>query len=286
MSAPGQALRALWTLAVEAQTPGASELGFDEFASTCEQFCEQAFVDTRAADLVLVSACLHNKARALRYFAETFGPEIEKAALRLRKSDRGPDDVRQMLLDQILVGADGKEAKLAKYSGQGSLKNWVRAVAARSIIDLHRSGSAQRELSGDAGLFENLTDSSDPELQYLKRHYRDEFRRAFEQAVGTLDARDRNTLRHLFVERLTIDEVAALYSIHRSTAARRMASARDALLEQTRASLLANLGVDNTALDSIMRLIDSRFDVSVERVFSEGEAEAQDDVDAEAARKE
>jgi RNA polymerase sigma-70 factor (ECF subfamily) len=88
-------------------------------------------------------------------------------------------------------------------------------------------------------------------------------------AVARLDARARNHLRHVFVDQLGVDQLASLYSCHRSTAARRVAAARDALLAETRAVLIDRLEVSEDELDSIMRLIDSRFEVSVQRIFGE-----------------
>lgn len=235
--------------------------------------------DERAADLYLACACAAGDGRAAAAFAAAYGADLERAAERVRVSGISPDDARQTLLHRILVGDEERPPKIAAYSGRGSLKSWVRAVAARAAIDLHRRGGG-REVSPSEGLFENLTDSSDPEIEYLKRHYRAEFRQAFETAVGRLGARDRNTLRHIFVERLTIDQMAALYAIHRSTAARRMAGARAALLEATRAALAEKLEVGQESLDSIMRLIGSRFEVSVRRIFAAEPAKDDDRDDA------
>ena len=116
-------------------------------------------------------------------------------------------------------------------------------------------------------MLDELSSTDDPELDYLKKHYRAEFGAAFEAAVADLAPRARNHLRHLFVERLTIDQLAALYGVHRSTAARRLATARDALLQATRKQLVDRLQVESGEVDSIMRLIDSHIELSVQRIF-------------------
>jgi RNA polymerase sigma-70 factor (ECF subfamily) len=220
----------------------------------------------RAADLYLACACAARHERAAAVFAAEYGADIERAARRVRAPGVSPDDARQMLLHRILVGDEERAPSIASYGGRGSLRSWVRAVAARAAIDLHRS-AGDREVGAGPSLFDNLTDSSDPEIEYLKRHYQGEFRSAFEQAVASLPAQARNHLRHAFVDQLTIDQLGALYGVDRSTAARRLASARAAQLAATRAALIERLQIADAELDSIMRLIESRFDVSVARIF-------------------
>ncbi len=220
----------------------------------------------RAADLYLACACAGRDERAAAAFAADYGKDLERAARRVRAPGVSADDARQMLLHRILVGDEERPPSIDSYGGRGSLRSWVRAVAARAAIDLHRS-AGDREVGAGPSLFDNLTDSADPEIEYLKRHYQGEFRSAFERAVASLPAQARNHLRHAFVDHLTIDQLGALYGIDRSTAARRLSSARAALLAATRAALIDRLGIADAELDSIMRLIESRFDVSVARIF-------------------
>jgi RNA polymerase sigma-70 factor (ECF subfamily) len=246
------------------------ELAADRFAAFVSRR-GPGLVALRGPDLYLACACAHRVDRAAALFTAEFGADLERAAVRIRAPGVSPEDARQMLLHRILVGDEERRPKIESYSGRGSLRNWVRAVAARAAIDLHRKGG-HRELGATESLLETLTDSADPEIEYLKRHYRDQFNRAFEAAVNALPARSRNYLRHAFIDRLTIDQVAALYGVHRATAARRLAAARDALLAATRTALIEQLEIGETELDSIMRLIGSRFEVSVQRIFA-GDAE-------------
>jgi RNA polymerase sigma-70 factor, ECF subfamily len=222
----------------------------------------------RAADLYLACACAGRSERAAQLFAAEYAADLERAAARVRVPGISAEDARQMLLHRMLVAEEDRAAKIELYDGRGSLRSWVRAVAVRLAIDLHRRGGG-REVSAAEALFENLTDSTDPEIEYLKRHYRDEFKQAFEAAVASLPSQARNHLRHAFVDRLTIDQLGALYGVDRSTAARRLTAARAALLAATRAVLIDRLAIGDTELDSIMQLIGSRFDVSIDRIFGE-----------------
>jgi RNA polymerase sigma-70 factor (ECF subfamily) len=80
-------------------------------------------------------------------------------------------------------------------------------------------------------------------------------------------AEDRNVLRYHFAHGLTIDQIGALYHVHRATAARRVAKARDELLAGTRRRLMARLALNRADLDSVMRLIESSIHVSLRRVL-------------------
>jgi len=69
------------------------------------------------------------------------------------------------------------------------------------------------------------------------------------------------------MERLSIDQIGALYHLHRATAARRVVKAREALLTATRTALAARLGLTTEQLESVLQLIASRMDASVERLL-------------------
>lgn len=223
--------------------------------------------EERLSDLYLVCACASGVAGAADRFVDAFQFDVERATARLVTPGVSPEDARQDLWRSLLVGDADRPAKIASYAGRGSLRGWVRAVAARTVIDLFRRRA--RELGAKDELIDSLVATSDPEIDYLKSHYRTEFRQAFELAVGRLEVRHRNHLRHVFVDRLTVDQLASLYACHRSTAARRINGAREALLAETRGVLIDRLEVSDAELDSIMRLIASHFEVSVHRIFAD-----------------
>src|SRR6185369_9812673 len=109
---------------------------------------------------------------------------------------------------------------------------------------------------------------ADPELQLLKREHAAHFKAAFAEAAGALDAADRLLLKQHLVERLTVDQLGALYGLHRATAARRIAKARDALLLATRIALARRLGVPPERLASVLELVASRLEASIERLLA------------------
>ena len=70
-------------------------------------------------------------------------------------------------------------------------------------------------------------------------------------------------LRLYHVDDLTIDQVGAIYGVHRVTAFRRITRARERLVAGTRRALQTSLAITPTELDSVMRLIHSQLDISV-----------------------
>jgi RNA polymerase sigma-70 factor (ECF subfamily) len=95
------------------------------------------------------------------------------------------------------------------------------------------------------------------------REYASEFRTAFKETLHRLDSRERTVLRYSALDGLSIDEIARLYSVHRSSAARWLVKARTDLLEGTRSRLMTKLDVTPEELDSILRLIQSQLDASL-----------------------
>jgi RNA polymerase sigma-70 factor, ECF subfamily len=221
-------------------------------------------------DLYLACACVLGDHRAIAAFTERFVRVSVAAATRSHRGGPAVEDMLQVVLEKLLAPRGELPPRLAEFAGQGGLRGWVRVTVVRVGIDLERM-QARRIVPEAAPPAFNLEDhatTTDPELDYLKRHYRDEFREAFAAALAGLDARSRNALRHHMVDHLSIDQIGALYHVHRATAARWVAHGREALLVGTRAALRERLRVSEDEYASIMRLIDSMLEVSVQRLLS------------------
>jgi RNA polymerase sigma-70 factor (ECF subfamily) len=83
-----------------------------------------------------------------------------------------------------------------------------------------------------------------------------------------LPSTDRGILRLHLLERLNIDEIAALHDVHRATAARWLTRIRHHIGEHTREALRARLRLDASELDSLLRAVDSRLDLSLSRILA------------------
>src|SRR5262249_16886073 len=114
--------------------------------------------------------------------------------------------------------------------------------------------------------------SGDPELDYVKKQYRDDFREAFQTALEQLSVRERNVLRHSFLYDLSIDQISAIYHVHRATAARWIAKAQDKVLAQTKRHLTKRLRLSRSECESLVRSLRSRLDITLRRFLGEEDA--------------
>lgn len=230
----------------------------------------EAILGLRGPDLYLAYACSRGEPAALAVFEATFASELKIVLSRARSGGLDPLDVRQVCLEKLFAA---ERPKIAEYSGQGDLRGWLRVTLLRTLIDMARKRGSRAEASEEQ-ILEVPAPGNDPELEYLKRLYRGEFKRAFEEAALALSAEDRNVLRYHYAHGLTIDQIGALYSVHRATAARRVAKARAELLAETRRRLGTRLKLSSDELDSVMRMIESDVHMSLTRVLGAGEAAA------------
>ena len=222
---------------------------------------EDRLADLRVADLYLACACARGDSRALIAFEQRCLDVVDAALARMRMTAEVVDEVKQIVRRLLLV-ADGGPPRITDYAGRGDLRGWVRVTAAREALRLVRKN--RREVAVEADLLERaIPPGADGELEYVKTVYRGEFRAAFRDAMGKLTDRERNLLAHQFVDGLTLDQLAALYRVHRATIARWLGRARTSVLRGTQLALRTRLRVQPTELDSIMRLIESRLDVTL-----------------------
>lgn len=220
----------------------------------------------RADDLYLACACAAQGARALAEFERRFGAEIDRAFSRVGCTGALAADVAQQLRERLFLGG-GRRPEIEGYAGRGELRFWVRAAAAHAALSAlrrqRREAPREEQAREDQILFDLALPQLDPEHQHMKAVYRDEWQAAFKEALGSLSEQLRLLLRQHLIDGLSIDTLAGLYGIHRATAARRIERARLTLLSRTRKTLMARLNVDRAQLDSIMRLIQSQLEISL-----------------------
>ena len=227
----------------------------------------------RASDLYLACACARGISGALERFEQLFGAEIGRTAQRFERPGLPADDLVQQLRAKLFtVPAAARtpdpRPRIAQYTGQGFLQNWIRVTTTRTFIDCGRLTPESPEVPIRNELVSVLPEPrGDPELQLLKREHVTHFKASFAEAVAMLDSADRLLLKQHLVERLTIDQLGALYHLHRASAARRIAKARDALLVATRIALARRLGLAPERLASVLELVASRLEASIERLL-------------------
>lgn len=201
---------------------------------------------------------------------------LERAVLpRVASSLRMPDDdrreVMQVLRERMLVAPAGEAdgaPRIAVYDGRAPLVTWLRVCAVR--LGRNHVERVDRAVPLDDVLDQIAPGVADPALAYLKRRYGAAFRVAFGDAVAGLTARERNLLRYSVGDGLGIDQIAAIYHVHRSTLARQLQQARRALALATRAQLQRALGVDDDELESLLRMLMTMTDAALQQMLARG----------------
>ncbi len=256
--------------AARAGAPGLALSDEDFVAHLARRLPAEAGLDDlramRAAELYLARACAAGEAAALQLFeARCFG-EIDAAGARLRAPADALTEVKQMLRRILFVGEGGRAPAVDGFAGRGDLRGWVRVAAVRELQRLLARGN--REVRAEDDTFLDLLASvEDPELGYVRERYRRELGEALGAAIAAATPRERALLRYNVLEGLNIEEIGKIYGVHRATIARWIAAARQGILERTRAELARRFGIAADDVDSIVRLVQSRLDVSMERVL-------------------
>jgi RNA polymerase sigma-70 factor, ECF subfamily len=219
------------------------------------------------AALYLACACVHGVAPAVKVFDAEYLPQAQRVAARAGLSADQVAELLQSLREHLLVGRVGGSPKLREYRGKGDLRGWLRVTATRAALRVRKKAAGARMDSEDAGLEARATDD-DPELSYMKALYREAFRAAFKAAVLALDPKEKLVLHQHTVLGLSIDDVGAKHGVHRATAARWVQSAREKLLTGVRRELAREVNVSPKELNSILKLVQSRFDMTMRRLLA------------------
>lgn len=216
-------------------------------------------------ELALALACASGDRAALTRFEADYLRTVPAGLAHMRLDRAVVDDVVQRTRTRLLVAEPGATARIVDYAGRGKLRGLVQVVATRLALDHTRA-----QPRGGADELDDLAAvADDPELAFLKATYRDAWKAAFTAAVGDLDARGRNLVRLHHLTGVTLEQLAAMYGVHRATAVRWLAEARAQLLRGTRKRLAAALAVSSDEVDSILALIGSRLEASVGRLLGD-----------------
>jgi RNA polymerase sigma-70 factor, ECF subfamily len=223
------------------------------------------FEDEGVSELALAFACTASDPRALAIVEERYISAVAPALAHMGLDSATLEDLAQHVRHKLLVADEDGEIKLQRYAGKGTLRGLVKVTAVREAISLLRKQRGAVQAPED---FERLAEpADDPELHFLKAHYRAAFRGAFATAVGMLDGRERNVLRMHLLGGMTLEQVARMYAIDRSTVVRLLQRVRGKLFAHTRDALRTNLAIDGIEFDGVLALIRSRFEVSLGRLL-------------------
>jgi RNA polymerase sigma-70 factor (ECF subfamily) len=268
--------RRLWAIVAEGRAAW-PELVIDanmvvEFVArqATPELAETALDGLRPADLYLACACAKQVPGAIAAFDRDYMREVDIALSRMRVGPPRLADVKQLVRQRLFVGGGTggqptSPGKIAEYGGRGDLRRWVRSVAVRTCLNELRRGKREILIDDDQLIAQHAIAADDPEVEYMKRMYATEFKAAFGDALSQLGAREQTLLRYHHVDGLNIDEIGAIYRIHRVTAFRWLEKAKELLVRSTLEALRVRLKLPANELDSVLRMIRSQIHLSLVR---------------------
>ena len=223
-----------------------------------QRWLEAAHVE----ELYLTCACARGSALALAELDRQLRLAVAAVTQGARAAAHLSEDVTQSLHETLLVARAGSPPRIASYRGLGSLSRWLRAAAMRVLQRL-----LQREQRYEEDTSALELPGPDPELAFLKQHYRAPFKAAFQAALSRLTSQQRTVLRLHLLDGLNIERIGDIYEVHRATVARWIAHCRQLLLEETCRELSNTLGLAPDELHGIIALLQSNLDVSLSRLL-------------------
>jgi RNA polymerase sigma-70 factor (ECF subfamily) len=218
------------------------------------------------ADLYLAFASAHGDPAAIAAIEQQHFPTVTAVILRTEPDRAFTDEVRQVLRHRLFVADASGPPKIASYAGRGPLGGWLRMVGLRVALEMLRARKPHAALEHVER--ELRAPDADPELEYLKTRYAAEVSAAFAEVLSALPPRQRNILRMHYLEGMTIEATASLYRVHRMTVSRWLSTWRDEIFAATQRLLRARLRVSPEELASLLRLVQTRIDVSIRRYLA------------------
>lgn len=211
-------------------------------------------------DRALVRRCLARDEAALREFMHHRLAPVLPVIRRVAGIEAA--DASAELTRLLLVGGDAGPPLLERYEGRSKLSTWLHSVAfrfGRRYAAQARRAHRVREAVRDAwSTGEACTTTND-----ALGSYRSFFPVAFRASVSRLEPDHRKLLERRFVDGLNIDALAVLMQVHRSTVARRLVTAREALHDHLQAVYVERFGLSASTARLVLIELQDRISISL-----------------------
>ena len=220
-------------------------------------------LEAQGADLFLAAACGAGQPVALKHFETAFLSKVPQYVARLHFDPHDQDELVQRLRLHLLVGPS---PRIREYKGSGPLGAWVRVCAVR--LGLRLKQVSPGGAASDQGALETLvTGGASPEETVVKAQHRDQFRAALDEAFLRLGAREKTLLRMHFVDGMNIEEMGAVFRVHRATVARWLVAVRRDILEHVKEHVTTTVRTRSSEFHSLVELVRSDMNISLSRIF-------------------
>lgn len=222
--------------------------------------------EAHAEDLALARAAAAGDARAIAVIEALHVRQIPAFVARHKLGPAEVDELSQRVRERLFVARDGKAPKIADYAGRGPLGAWLRVLVLRMATTDRRR--ARRDEPLDDATTEALVEQS-PEHLLARARWQGAFDEALREAFGALSTEERALFRFQFGAGMTLDQIARVMGLHRATAARKIAAAREALWTTLTRLLRERLKLGAKELQALLGEWRSKLDVSLSGLLRE-----------------
>jgi RNA polymerase sigma-70 factor (ECF subfamily) len=216
-----------------------------------------------ASDLYVAFGCARGDERAIAAFERHFMARVPDFLAARRERGANAEEVQQAVRARVLVAGDRERPRIADYTGRGPLLAWLRVTTARVALNLRAARPRETSLPSEVA-----GGGADPEMTYLKQHYRRDFETAFEATLAGLAPRDATLLKLHFVSGMSAMAIAKSMRVSERTVHRWLAEARQRILDETHRRLADGLRLSESQIPALAELLRSQADVSVARILS------------------
>jgi RNA polymerase sigma-70 factor (ECF subfamily) len=248
---------------------GIDPICFVEHLARCiraaDDSLEAALERLHTSDLYLALGCASGERAAIEGFERHFMTEVPRYLSSLRLSRSCVDEAQQLLRAKLLVSAGGRP-RIAEYSGRGDLAGWLRVAAIRVAVDLQRQLEAKAARDGKPRVHAPSIPIL-PELQLFREQYQSQFETAFKAELMRLPVHSRYLLRLHFVEGLSMQAIARLERVDRSTIFRRISAVREQLAKAIERRIAYELDLSRSEVNMLIALVQSQLDMTLSGVL-------------------
>jgi RNA polymerase sigma-70 factor, ECF subfamily len=186
------------------------------------------------ADLFLACACTERVPEAIRIFETRVFPEVVRNLNRAGFLRSHSEDVLQMLRLWLL---GERPPRIAAYAAKGPLLGWLKVVTVRRAMKFALRRASDRLRPDDGHANGMASAGPDPELLASQLLFRADFQAAFDASLAALTPHAREILTLHYLDGRTLEEIAGLHAVHKSTVSRWLTVIQTTVLTQVRNDL-------------------------------------------------
>jgi len=171
----------------------------------------------RQDELMLCAACSNGNPEAWEVFFLRYRSFLYTVSLKLCRDPNEAEELASQTLEMLMA-----KNKLARFSGKGTLKGWLRAVIAHFFLDKKRKTQRIRlETLTDGNASHSASSSQNNDCErYFRKQLLEDFAGQLTRCMNRLPARKAGLLNLYYFQRQTLGKAAEILHIHESTACR------------------------------------------------------------------